>query len=253
LAKSSGAARFGPPSARLEEEDFPDHPEDVGPALGRRDVEFDLIREEDQAHLVVVANGGERQHAAEFGHALAFALRGGPEIPRGTDIHQQQDGQLPLLDKFLHEGLPGSGGDLPVNGSHFIPRHVLAHLVEVHAAAFEDRVVLAGQGVIHQSVGLDLDLANLAQDFPYKLRVHGVYSFLEAGCSAGSGHGNRVQDLLHHVLAGQGLRLGLVSHLHAMAQDVHGDGLDVLGRHVTAAVQVGQCAGRRLQAEGGPG
>ena len=129
-----------------------------------RDVLLDAVGEENQADLVAVADGGEGQDAGEFGGQFALALRGRTEIARRADIHEQQDGQFAFLGEFFHERAAGAGGDVPVNRPHFVAGDVFAHLVEVHAPAFEDRVVFAGKRVVDQPACADFELPHPAQD-----------------------------------------------------------------------------------------
>jgi len=59
-------------------------------------------------------------------------------------------------------------GDVPIDSAHFVAGLVLAHLVEIHALAFEHTMVLAGQGLAHQPISAQFDLPdffeNLARD-----------------------------------------------------------------------------------------
>ena len=102
--------------------------------------------------------------------------RGRTEIARGADIDEQQDGQFALLGEFFDERPSGAGGDVPVDGPHFVAGDVFAHFVEIHAAAFEDGVVFAGQRVVDQAAGADFDLPHLLQD------VSGLSGFM-VSCS----------------------------------------------------------------------
>ena len=59
---------------RLEKQDFADHAQDVAAPLARRDEVLNLIREEQEPHLVVVADRRERQHAGDLGRQFALGL-----------------------------------------------------------------------------------------------------------------------------------------------------------------------------------
>ena len=73
--------------------------------------------------------------------------------------------RIGLPDRFLEQAtrkelLAASGlGGNQVADDNLVG--VLPHLVEGHAAALEDRVVLPGHHVVHRARGGDLDLANL--------------------------------------------------------------------------------------------
>ena len=56
-------------------------------------------------------------------------------------------------------------GDVPVNRAHVIAGLIFAHLVEIHALAFEDGMVLAGERFADEPVGANLDLADFLKNF----------------------------------------------------------------------------------------
>ena len=56
-------------------------------------------------------------------------------------------------------------GHVPVDRPNVVPGLVLAYLVEVHPLALEDAVVLAGEAFADETVGPNLDLANLFENF----------------------------------------------------------------------------------------
>jgi hypothetical protein len=85
-------------------------------------------------------------------------LRSRAEIARSADVDDEEDGQLAFLRKFLHEGTPGAGGDVPVDGPDFVAAHIFADLVEVEAPALEDRLILASQRIGHLAAGADFEL-----------------------------------------------------------------------------------------------
>ena len=79
-----GAAPF-----RLEEQDLADYPQHVLPALARWNEFFDLVGEQNQPHLVVVANCGKRQHRRDFRSQFAFGLFTRSEEAGTADIYHQ--------------------------------------------------------------------------------------------------------------------------------------------------------------------
>src|ERR1043165_1010546 len=59
---------------------------------------------------------------------------------------------------------------VPINRAHLIPRLIFADLLKIHALAFEDAMVLAGESFAHQAIGANLDLADFSKNFA---RNHG--------------------------------------------------------------------------------
>jgi hypothetical protein len=59
-----------------------------------------------------------------------------------AEIHDQHQGQFALLDEFFDERMVHARGDVPINGADVIAGLVFPDLVEIHALALEDAVVL---------------------------------------------------------------------------------------------------------------
>ena len=150
--------------SRLEEEHLADDPQDVTAAFAGRDELLDLVGEQDQPHLVVVADGRKRQHRGNFCRQLAFGLRMGAKQSRAADVHHQHQRQFAFLDELLYERMVHPRRDVPIDGPDIISRLVLAHLVEVHPLALKDAMVLPGQRLAHQPVSPNLDLPDLFED-----------------------------------------------------------------------------------------
>ena len=142
---SSAPFKIRPAPLRLEEQHLADDAQHVAAALARRDELLDLVGEQDQAHLVVVADGGEGEHRGDLGRQLALGLRARAEQARAAHVHHQHQRQLAFLDELLDERMVHPRGDVPVNRAHLVAGLVFAHLVEVHPLALEDAVVLAGE------------------------------------------------------------------------------------------------------------
>ena len=87
-----------------------------------------------------------------------------PKRARARAVHQQQHGELALLDVALDEETAHARGDVPVDGAHLVARLVFAHLGELHSLPLEHRVVLAGEAGVHQAARAQLDALDLAQD-----------------------------------------------------------------------------------------
>ena len=158
------AVQIRPAMARLEEQHLADDAQHVPAAFARRDELLDLVGEQDQPDLVVVADGGEGQHRGDLGRQLALGLRVRAEQARAADVHHQHQRQLAFLDELLDERMVHPRGDVPVDRADLVAGLVFAHLVEVHPLALEDAVVLAGQRLAHQPVGANLDLPDLLED-----------------------------------------------------------------------------------------
>src|ERR1700734_1399231 len=203
----------------------------MAPAFFRRQVAFDAIRVQQQSNLVAVADRGERQHAGKLRGEIALAEGGRAEIPRGADVHQQQNGELALLGEFLDEGTAGASRDVPVDGAHFIAGAVFAYFVEVHAAALEHRMVFAGETVVHEPARADFQLPHATHD--------GLGGLGAVGRHARSGYGKGVENLVYDVLGGNVFGLGFISHGDTVTKYIQGNGLHVLRGHIVTAVEKG--------------
>ena len=74
---------------------------------------------------------------------------------------------------FLMKGVPVRAVTFQSMSLTSSPGRIFAHLVEVHAAALEDGMVFAGEGVGDQPPRAQLDLAHFLQDFSGDGGVHG--------------------------------------------------------------------------------
>ena len=142
--------------------------------------------------------------------------------------------------------MAAAGSDVPVDGPHLVAGDVFAHLVEIHAPALEDRVILAGKRVIDQAARTDLKLPHPAEDFLGSSVFIIVVPFIFP--AAVSRHGQRVENFLDDVVRGDVLGLGFVTYGHAMAQNVGRKLLHVLRRHITPAIEKcgGACGEREI-------
>ena len=65
----------------LKGQDLANHAKHMSPAFFRGHVFLNLVGEYDEADLVVVANGGEREHRGEFGGQFVLVWRTLPNWP----------------------------------------------------------------------------------------------------------------------------------------------------------------------------
>ena len=173
VAEVEGGGDVGAAARGGVGEDFADDAEDVVAAFGGGEVLFDLVGEEEEADFVAVADGGEGEDAGDFGGEFLFALGEGAEVARGADIDGEEDGEFAFFAEFFDEGDAGAGGDVPVDEADFVAGGVFADFIEVHAAALEDGVVFAGEGVGDEAAGAQLDLTDFLEDFAGGGGVHG--------------------------------------------------------------------------------
>src|ERR1051325_4452230 len=153
------------PALRFVEQDLTDDPEDMFAAFSRRDKLFNLIRKEDQANLIVVANRGEGQDRGDLGSQFSLGLFNRAKKTGAADIHEQHQRQFAFLYEFLNEWMIHPGGNIPVDGADFVPGLIFPNLIEVHPLAFEDAMVLAGESLADEPVRPNLDLPDLFEDF----------------------------------------------------------------------------------------
>ena len=157
-----------PAPFRLEKQHFADDAQHVAAAFARRNEFFHLVAEEDEADLVVVADGREREHGGDLGGEFALGLVARAEQARAAHVHDEHEREFAFLDELLDERMVHPRGDVPVNRAHVVAGLVFAHLVEVHALALEDGMILARERFGHDAVRAQLDLPdffeNLAGD-----------------------------------------------------------------------------------------
>jgi hypothetical protein len=164
-----------------------DDREHVLAAAAGRDEHLDLVGEADQADAVVVADRREGEGGGEAGDEVALVEVAAAEVEAGRHVDEEHHRQLALLGEQLDVGLAGAGGDVPVDRAHVVAGGVLADLGEGDALALEDGLVRAGEVLVDQARGLDLDATDLAQ----QLGVRALAS--SRACSArlserGAGH-----------------------------------------------------------------
>ena len=155
-----GAAPLG-----LEGQQLAHNAQYVAAATPGRNVQLDLVGEDNQPHAVVVACGGKGEHGSQFGSQFALQARRRAKIARGRRVHHEHDRQLARLDVALDIGLVHARGHIPVNRAHVVAGLVGAHLVELHARALEDRVIVTRKLVGDQMACAQLNLADARHEF----------------------------------------------------------------------------------------
>ena len=133
---------------------------------------LDLIREQDQSDLVVIANGREGKHGCDLRLDLALGVRGRAEVAGGAHVDREHDGQFAFLSVLLDERASRTRSHVPVDGAHLVARDVFAHLFEIHSPAPEHRVELSGQGVGGEAARANIDETDLFQDL-FDILFHG--------------------------------------------------------------------------------
>ena len=159
-----GGGEVRAPAFGLVEEHFPDDPQDVSAALLRRQEKLDRVGEEQEPHLVAVADGAEGEHAGDLGGEFALGLRHAAEAPRRAHVHGEDDGEFALFGEVLDVQVARARGDVAVDEAHLVAGVVRAHVLEVHPAPLEDGVVLPAEGRVDQPPRAQFEAANLFED-----------------------------------------------------------------------------------------
>src|SRR5207253_9303287 len=123
----------------------------------------DLVGEGDEADAVVVADGAEGEDGGQLGGDLALLLEEGAELVAAAAVDEEHDGQLALLDEALDEGVAHAGGDVPVDGADVVAGLIGADLLEGHARALENAVILTAEQVLDGMTRPELQVSDLAE------------------------------------------------------------------------------------------
>src|SRR4029453_6535199 len=99
-----------------------------------------------------------------LGRELAFRLRSAAKISGSAHIHDQHHCQLAFLGEFFHEGAAHPRSDVPIYRANFVARLILAHVFKVHAASFENAVVITGECGFDQTAGFDFECSDFLED-----------------------------------------------------------------------------------------
>ena len=131
--------------------------------LGRYEL-LHPIGEQKETHLVVILDRAEGDDGADFGCDFLLELHLRAEPLRSRHIHDEHQRLLALLFEYLHVRLAGSGGDVPVYAPNVVANLVRTYFCELHAAAFERRMILAPEYVIDQTLRAYLEMSDLLEE-----------------------------------------------------------------------------------------
>ncbi len=243
--------RGGPATLELRlAADGGQHPQQPGPALPRRDRHRLGVAEGDQPEPVAVPGADVADGQGDpLGH-VGLAPVGGAEAHRRRGVQDQPADQGPLGDLVADVDVAGPGGDVPVD-----PADVVARLVEADLGQLGPDADGAG-AVVPGEHGLDPAAHDHVEGAQQRLRgragagpVGGAgdaEGIVHAGCSLARsmrGGGMAFRTAVSKAVGGDLFGQGLVGQDQAVAQDVAGEFLDVLGQGVAAAPEHGQGSG----------
>ena len=107
----------------------------------------------------------EGQHGAQLGDEFRLELLDGPEGAGGAHIREDHDRELALFLEKLHVRVAHPRGHVPIFAPHVIPYLILPHLLELHAASFENAVVFTREDIPDDAVGVYLYPPYLLENF----------------------------------------------------------------------------------------
>src|SRR5206468_2044173 len=149
--------RFRAASLRLEKQNLANESQRVRSAFFRRDKKFHAIGEEDEPDFVVVPDCTEGEQACNFCRQFPLGLCRAAKIPRRTHVDDQHHRKLSLFREFFHKRVAHPRRNIPVDGANLVAGLIFPDVLKIHAAAFEDAMVVAGECSLDQAAGLDLE------------------------------------------------------------------------------------------------
>ncbi len=152
-------------------EQFTQHAEGVAASLPGRHHAAEAIAEEGGADAIVRVRRGEGEHRGHLGRKLRPGAPPAANLGRGALVHQQEDREFALLVMPAQVGDAEPRRDAPVDGADVVARLVLAHVLELDAAAAEGAGVVAGREVAHQPARREFESPHLFGDL---VRDHGT-------------------------------------------------------------------------------
>ncbi len=174
--KFQRGVQIRPAPLRLKKQNFADDAQDVAAAFARRNEFFNFVGKKNQADFVIVPNRREREHRGNFRREFALGLVARAEQAGAAHVHDEHEREFAFLDELLDERMIHPRGDVPVNRAHVVAGLVFAHLVEVHALALEDGMILARERFGHDAVRAQLDLPDFFENLAGN---HGVENWFD--------------------------------------------------------------------------
>ena len=130
------------------------------PFFGRNE-KLHPIGEEKQPDFVVVADGAEGEQTGDFRREFALRLRRRcRNLPEALTSTTSMTVSSRSSVNFLTKARAQPRGHIPIDRANFVARLIFAHIFEVHPASFEDAVVIAGEGGLDETLGLDFERAD---------------------------------------------------------------------------------------------
>ncbi len=160
-----GDGNIGAPRNGLVRKQVPDYPEYVLAAFLRRYEQLNRVGKQQQTHFVVVLDGTECNHRADFSSHLPLEQIGRPEITGAGYIHGEHDRLLTFFFEDLDEGLVIAGAHIPVDAPDVITELIRSDFGEFHALALESRMVLPAEDVAYKTLRADFDLPDFSEEF----------------------------------------------------------------------------------------
>src|SRR5439155_24959692 len=130
-----------------------------------------------------------------------------------------------FFGNLFHERVSKSRGHVPIDCPNFVARLIFAHIFEIHPAALEDAMVIAGEDGLDQTLRFNFQRT----DFFKNLRG----SLLQT-VHRRSGNGKAGKNALDDRFARDRFGFGFVTNDDAMPYDVWPDAFDILLRELTA-------------------
>ena len=134
---------------------FSNDSQNVRTPFFRWNVQFDLIRKQNQTNLIIVVCCGKSHCGRNFGNNIFLELIFGTKTFGTRNIDHQHHRQFAFFLKNFDVRLVVTSCHIPVNRTNVIAILVRTHFAKSHSATFERGVVFPRKDVIAQSSGFD--------------------------------------------------------------------------------------------------